>query len=416
MSAPVRGRRAAGRRVAKCDSPTAAKRMDVKQRMDVTRKSAVDSDELSFDFFSEQQRFWRRMANMPQLLEQACETRVGSTPSDVVFRTRGVRLLRYRRKTAAAYREPVLLCYALINRPYILDLRPDKSLVRQYLDRGFDVYMIDWGEPSYEDRRLTLKDYVCGFMADIARFVLSESGSDKLHLLGYCMGGTMSTLFTTRYPRSVETLTLLAAPIDFAGRETLLNCWTDQNYFDVDALVDSYGNVPAWFLQSCFLLMKPVHNMLGKYIDLYEQMDDPRAVTNFVAMERWVNDNIPMPGGVFREFVKKLFQANELVRGEFSLDGRRVDLARIRCPLLLLTAKSDHLVAPSSTEAIRRHVNSGDITSMSIDGGHVGLVTGSKAQATLWPEAVRWLTERSTAVRTRTVVAKVARTRVRRDG
>jgi polyhydroxyalkanoate synthase len=368
------------------------------------------------DLFSEQQRFWRRMANVPRLLEQVCEMPLGSTPSDVVFRTHTARLLRYRRTTPATHREPVLLCYALVNRPYILDLRPEKSVVRQYLERGFEVYMLDWGVPSYEDRRLTLKDYVCGFLMDAAQFVVRESGCDKLHLLGYCMGGTMSALFTAHNPQLVRSLTLLAAPIDFAGRETLLSCWTDRNYFDVDALVDNYGNCPAWFLQSCFLFLKPVHNLLGKYVDLYEQMDDPRVITNFVAMERWVHDNIPVAGGVFREFVKSFYQANELVRGEFRLDGKRTDLGRIRCPLLLLTAKNDHLVAPASTEGIRRHVNSQDLTSISIEGGHVGLVTGSKAQASLWPEATSWLADRSTAARPGRVAASVARTAAKRHG
>jgi polyhydroxyalkanoate synthase subunit PhaC len=356
---------------------------------------------LPLDLFAEQQGIWRRMANVPRLIERACEARVDATPYEVVFKTHTVRLLHYRRMTTADYREPVLLCYALINRPYILDLDPDKSVVRHYLERGFDVYMIDWGVPTYADRGLTLNDYVCGFLMKVVRFIIREHGCGRVHLLGYCMGGTMSALFAARNPRLVRTLTLLAAPIDFGGRESLLNYWTDRNYFDVDALLDSYGNCPAWFLQTCFLFMKPVQNFLEKYIALYAQMDDPRMVGDFVAMERWVNDNIPVAGGVFREFVKNFYQANELVRGEFRLDGRPAKLGKITCPLLLLTAKKDHLVAPCATEGIRPHVNSKDIQSMTIEGGHVGLVIGGKAQKTLWPEATRWLAERSTVARAR---------------
>jgi polyhydroxyalkanoate synthase len=211
------------------------------------------------------------------------------------------------------------------------------------------------------------------------------------------MGGTMSVLYTALNPELVRTLTLLAAPIDFSAREGLLNFWADRRYFDVDTLIDSYGNCPGWFLQSCFTLMSPVHNLLGKYVDFYEQMDNPKAIANFVAMERWVHDNIPVAGETFREFVKSFYQANDLVQGRFRLDGRPVDLKQIRCPLLLLTAKKDHLVAPSSTEAIRRYVGSQDVASMSIDGGHVGLVTGSNAQVTVWPDATSWMANRSTA-------------------
>jgi polyhydroxyalkanoate synthase subunit PhaC len=305
------------------------------------------------------------------------------------------RLLRYRRETPAVHADPVLFCYALINRHYILDLQPEKSVVRRYLEQGFEVYMIDWGVPSDADHVLTMEDHVCGFLSDAVELVLREHGRDRLHLVGYCMGGTMSALFAALHPDLLRSLTLLAAPIDFAGRETLLNIWTDPKYFDVDAFVNAHGNCPAWFLQSCFLSMNPVQNVLGKTIGFYEQMDDLQFVSNYFAMERWINDNIPVAGETFREFVKKLYQRNELVRGEFRLGRRPIDLRRITCPLLLLTAKNDHLVAPRSTEGIRPCVGSRDVRSMTIDAGHVGLVVGAKAQKTFWPEATRWLVERS---------------------
>lgn len=354
-------------------------------------------DGLPFAMFAEQMRAWRRMTNATLALDELSRPPAPYSPSETVYESGMVRLLHYRRRRPAKYLEPVLLCYALVNRPYILDLMRGRSVVRQYLDRGFDVYMIDWGAPSEEDHQLTLKDYVCGFLRDMVQFVARESRCERPHLLGYCMGGTMSAMFTAQNPELVRSLTLLAAPIDFAGHRTLLDCWTDRRYFDVDTLIDSYKNCPGWFLQSCFSLMNPVHNFFGKYMDFYEHMDDPKAVANFAAMERWVFDNIPVAGEVFREFVKCFYQANQLVEGKFSLDGRRVDLGEIRCPLLLLTAKNDNLVAPASTEEIRRYVGTYDVRSMSIEGGHVGLVTGTKAQATLWPEATRWMADRSTA-------------------
>ena len=342
-------------------------------------------------FLAEQQRTLSRMLSFPRALEAACETRVGTTPHEVVYEKRTIKLLRYRRETPAVHAEPVLVCYALINRPYILDLQPEKSVVRRYLEQGFDVYMIDWGVPSDADQGLTLEDYVCGFLKGAVDYILRQHRCEKLHLLGYCMGGTMSALFTALHPDRVRTLTLLAAPIDFSGRESLLNLWTDRTCFDVDAFIDANGNCPASFLQACFLYMKPIQNLFEKNLAFYEQLDDPRFVTNFFAMERWVNDNIPVAGETFREFVKKLYQENELVRGVFRLGDRQIDLRRIECPLLILTAKNDHLVAPSSSEGIKPHVRSRDIKTMSIDAGHVGLVVSSKAQKTFWPEATRWL-------------------------
>ena len=349
---------------------------------------------------AEGQRTWQRTLNVPRALELACETKGGVTPYDVVLEEGTLRLLRYRRETPATHSEPVLFCYALINRHYILDLQPDKSVVSRYLERGFDVYMIDWGIPSDDDRRLTLRDYVCGFLARVVDFVLQAHERNDLHLLGYCMGGTISTMFAALHPEKVRSLTLMAAPLDFAVQGSLLNLWTRAEHFDVDAFVDALGNCPASFLQNCFLLMKPVQNLLEKHVSLFDQLDDERFVANYFAMEYWVNDNIPVAGETFREFVKNLYQKNELVLGRLHLGDRRVDLERISCPLLVLTAKHDHLVVPSSTEGVVSRVGSRDITKMSIDAGHVGLVVGGKAHKAFWPKATAWLSERSTLAAT----------------
>jgi polyhydroxyalkanoate synthase len=348
------------------------------------------------DLLAEQQRMLRRMLQVPRVVELAYETRVGTTPHDVVFERSPLKLIRYRRATPATHAEPVLFCYALINRPYILDLLPGKSVVGRYLERGFEVYMIDWGIPSDADRGLSLENYVCRFLAAAVAFILQQHRRKDLHLLGYCMGGTISTLFAATNPQPVKSLSLLAAPIGFGERESLLQLWTDPEHFDVDAFIKTHGNCPAWFLQSCFLWMRPIQNFVEKSTALFEQMDDLEMVAHYFAMERWINDNVPVAGETFREFVKKLYQHNELVRGQLHLGDRRVDLRQITCPLLLLTARKDHLVAPSSTEAIRQHVTSQDIRSMSIEAGHVGLVVGGQAHRKVWPEATQWLAERST--------------------
>jgi polyhydroxyalkanoate synthase len=348
--------------------------------------------------FADPMSFWRRFLSYPRALAVAQETRVGTTPCEVVHESGTHRLLRYRRETAATWVEPVLLCYALINRPYILDLQPDKSVVRQYLAGGFEVYIIDWGAPRHGDRFLTLAHYVCGFLKQAVDHVRRERECEQVHLLGYCMGGTLSALFAALYPTVIKSLTLLAAPIDFAGKESLLNLWTNDAHFDVDAFVDAHGNCPGWFLQACFQCMKPVENLLEKNLAMFENIDDLQFIASYFAMELWINDNIPVAGETFRAFVKDFYQGNRLVRGEFHMGSERIDLARITCPLLLLMAKNDHLVPPPSTEGIRPHVGSRDVESMVVDAGHVGLVVGGRAQQRIWPEATRWLAERSTCL------------------
>src|SRR3954462_11547047 len=156
----------------------------------------------------EAQKFWKRFLSIPKVIEQARDTKVGTTPHDVVYEEDTLKLLRYRRDTPATYAEPVVVCYALVNRPYILDLQPDKSVIRQLLARGFDVYMIDWGAPSIADRSLRLHDYVCGFLKNVVDFVRKEEEVANVNLLGYCMGGAMSTMFTSVYPELVKNLIL----------------------------------------------------------------------------------------------------------------------------------------------------------------------------------------------------------------
>src|SRR6478609_10437815 len=176
-------------------------------------------------------RRWMNAWKVPQI---ARDVQVATTPHEVVYEEDSLKLLRYRSDHSIDIKEPVLVCFALVNRPYILDLQPDRSVVRQLLKRGFDVYLIDWGIPTAADRTLRIEDYVCGFLKNVANFVCSHSNSPKLNLLGYCMGGTMSTMYTALYQEQVKNLILMAAPIDFGGDEGLLNLWTRAEYFDVD--------------------------------------------------------------------------------------------------------------------------------------------------------------------------------------
>jgi polyhydroxyalkanoate synthase len=342
-------------------------------------------------------KMWSRLFAVPRVIDRARDVKVGTTPSEIVYEEDSLRLLHYRRETPPAYSEPVMICYALVNRPYIVDLQTDRSVVRQLLARGFDVYLIDWGVPSAADRSLTLKEYVDGLMKNCAEFVRQRHKNLPLHLVGYCMGGTMSAMFTARNPDLIKTLTIMAAPIDFGvGKdESLVTFWSNPDYFDVDALVDTFGNVPAAFLQASFQMMKPVQNFYSKYITFFEKMDDDKFVENYFAMEKWTNDNIPVSGETFREFVKKLYQRNELIKGEFKLGDELIDLAKITCPVQILMASADHLVPPSQSEALKDKVGSTDVKCRTLDAGHIGLSVSSKAHKTFWPEVTQWLADRS---------------------
>jgi polyhydroxyalkanoate synthase len=319
----------------------------------------------------------------------------GATPYEVVYEQDKLTLRRYLGETGPKYRPPLLFVFALVNRPYILDLRPGRSVIEHFVRAGFDTYLIDWGVAGEPERHLTLDDYINGYMANVVDYLCERSGCPQVHLLGYCMGGTMSAMYAALHPEMVRTLTLMAAGIDFSSRDGLLQLWTDSRYFDVDAFVDAFGNVPAWFLQSAFLMLKPVQNLIEKPIGFWERLEDPRYVDDFLAMETWLNDNIPVPGEVFREFIKYLYQQNRLVQNRMPVGKHTVNLRAITCPLLNLMARRDDLVPCSQSAPLNSLVGSIDRQSLELDAGHIGLAVGGKAQKELWPRAVEWLRERS---------------------
>ncbi len=296
------------------------------------------------DSVDETATMFRRMARVPFLWGKAQQIKKGATPSEIVYEEDRLKLLQYTSDRPLRYRTPLVFVFALVNRPYILDLKPDKSVVAHFLNAGFDTYLIDWGIPTDSNRHLTLDDYVNGYMANVADYVRERTGVEKINILGYCMGGTMSAMFTALHQEKIKNLILLAAGIDFATRDGLLNLWSDAANFDVDKFVEAFGNAPAAFLQSSFLMLKPVENLIEKPIAFFERLEDEQYIEDFFAMETWLNDNIPVPGEVFREFVKYLYQQNRLTKGTMPVGKHTVNLRDITCPVLNLMAQRDDLV------------------------------------------------------------------------
>jgi polyhydroxyalkanoate synthase subunit PhaC len=347
------------------------------------------------DLIQESFSHLRRLGRLTGLWQQAQEVKKGATPSEVIYEEGRLKVRHYLGEGPIRFRTPLVFVFALVNKPYILDILPDKSVVAHFVRAGFDTYLIDWGSPTHADRHLTLESYINGYLLNVVEHLCERTDSPDVSILGYCMGGTMSTMFTALHPELVRNLILLAAGIDFSTREGLLNLWADPENFDVDAFVDAFGNAPAEFLQASFQLLKPVSNFVEKPIGLWERLDDDRFVREYLTMETWLNDNIAVPGEVFREFVKYLFQQNLLVKNRMRVGRHLVNLKRITCPVLNLMATKDDLVPCAQSEPFNDLVGSSDRKTLKLNAGHIGLAMGSKAQRDLWPQAVQWLAERS---------------------
>jgi polyhydroxyalkanoate synthase len=212
-------------------------------------------------------------------------------------------------------------------------------------------------------------------------------------MIGYCMGGTLAAMFAARHPTAVRWLTLLGTPIDF-HRSGRLAEWTRPQRFDADLLIDAYGNMPPWLMQSGFKLLNPV-DALSKLMRLHQNATDEQATRQFVALEAWLDDNLAFPGGLYRDYIRGLYQDNALVRGQFRVGGEPVDLRRIVAPLLNVIALKDHICEPPSSRALMELVASTDKQVFEFDTGHIGLTTSRRAHQQLWPRVIDWMEERS---------------------
>ena len=337
----------------------------------------------------------RRMSALPLLYDKAQKVRKGVTPSEVVYEEDKLKVYHYIGKGEVKHKTPLIVVFALVNRPYIVDLKEGRSVVANFVEDGFDTYLIDWGKPSDADRFLTTDDYVNGYLQNCVDHVCERTGSKQVNIMGYCMGGTLSTMYTALHQDSVKNLILMATGIDFSTREGLINLWADSEYFDVDAFVDSVGNVPAEFLQTAFLMLNPVGNFLEKPINFWENIENDKFVDDFLYMETWLNDNISVPGEVYREFAKYLFQQNLLAKNKFPVGKHIVNLGDIKCPVLNLMASKDNLVPCSQSAPLNDLISSKDKEIIEFKTGHIGLAVSGRAQKELWPKVVEWLGKRS---------------------
>ena len=311
--------------------------------------------------------------------------RVGKTPADVVHRENKWRLLRYRpRPAGCGFATPVLLVPSLINRHYVLDLMPGKSLVEYLVGSGHDVYVIDWGTPGAEDRHLTFDDICDRYLGRAVRVSARVSGSQGVHLCGYCLGGTLAVIHAAARPERVASLVALAAPVAFADGG-ILSRWTRSPSFDVAALVDAFGNVPWQLLQASFQLLRPTLG-LSKAVGVIDRAWDDEFLDGFFALETWGNDAVSFPGACYQRYVEELYRRDALLGGDFTLSGEVVKLEELRCPTLVVTFEHDTIVPASSAAVLLDRIGAAEKRRIHLAGGHVGAVVSRKASGRLWPE------------------------------
>jgi polyhydroxyalkanoate synthase len=349
------------------------------------------------DMYVELQKIYEKSRTFNRLV--TTDARIAQTPKTQVWALNKARLYRYVPVVPQEQRHkvPLLMVFAIMNRPHVLDLRPGHSFVEYMLKKGYELYLLDWGAPGPEDCNLTFDDYTLDYLPRVVRKLKAISGSERFNMLGWCLGALITTLYASLRPDDgLESLILLTAPLDFTDKKSCgFIRWTSNPAFDPDKLVDAFGNVPGEMIDYGAKVLKPVENFIGSYLNLWDNIDNPKVVESWHAMNTWVRDIIPMAGGAYRQLITEFYKENRLVTGKLVLRGEPVDLGRFKAKLLNVIAEGDHITPPCQSEGIMDKVGSQDKEVFRVRGGHIGIMAGSGAERTTWPHIESWLAARS---------------------
>ncbi|MFA7587447.1 MAG: alpha/beta fold hydrolase [Novosphingobium sp.] len=319
---------------------------------------------------------------------------VGAMDKDLLWRDGTAALYRYRPLLEEIYRVPLLIVSPPSNKGYIFDLAAGQSMVEYLLQRGYDVFLLDWFPPRRDEAHLAFADYVDKFIPQSVARVLEASGESELTLAGYCMGGTLATMYAALHAGGpIRNFIAFATPVNFSHMKAF-QIWADRRHFDVDDVVDRLGNIPPELMLGAFDLMRPANRTAG-LLNLWANMWNDEFVKSYRMFDRWAAETLPVPGEYFRETVKHLIWENALVENTLEIGGRRVDLSKITVPILNIVAKHDHVVLHGSTQPLMTATGSTDREEIIAKGGHVSLVAGPGALRRLWPLIDAWLGKRS---------------------
>lgn len=282
---------------------------------------------------------------------------------------------------------PVLVVPSLVNRAYILDLWLDRSLMRRLAAEGFHPFLVDWGTPGPEERDFDLSAYVAGRLSAVLDRVLAASGQPPV-VVGYCMGGLLALALARLRPRDISGLVLMATPWDFHTEKPALARAVAVATAPWLPLFDQLGVLPVDVLQGLFAGLDPF--LVVRKFCAFAQLDpaSPRA-REFVALEDWLNDGVPLAAPVARECLLGWYGENTPALGRWTVAGAPIVPEAISVPSLVVVPEQDRIVPPLSARALARAIPNANVLNAPF--GHIGMVSSSRAPAELWVPLVRWL-------------------------
>ncbi len=363
----------------------------------------------------------------------------------ILYKKDNVRLIRfiadYDKSTANNGKNPLLIIYAPINQFHIMDINPNRSVVKSLLSKGIDVYLLDWGYPTSKYDRLSLYDYVT-YVRDAVQFIqkqsstfisvdmqeeikdkntnqmnleikntkkndlIDKSGSDtssssnrvnqnstypeqKISILGYCWGGIIALCYASLHNNDIRNLTLLAVPVDSSKDQTILSTWAKN--LNADKIIDEFGHLNGQVLDIGFMMRNPMRYTIDKYLTMAKKYNDKEFMDIFRSVEEWLYNTPNIPGKLFKDIINECYKNNSLVKNNMRVNNEIINLKKINVPIQTIVAENDDLVSPESTMEIENCVSSNTKKMIKFKGGHVGLCVSGSAHSQLWPEVADWI-------------------------
>jgi polyhydroxyalkanoate synthase subunit PhaC len=320
---------------------------------------------IDFDIEKELKR-WRKFVN---ILNDA-EPMVGQTPKNVVWKKNKATLLHYP-AVEKKYETPIFLVYSLFNRSYLLDLAPGLSVIEGLVNKGYEVYLLDWGIAGPEDQDINLETYVMDYIKKGVQRALRHSGADGISLIGYCLGGTLASIYTSIAEEPIKNLIAATSPFNFEP-VSMPDKWAEgfkNDAFNLERMLDVHSIIPSEYVQAFFRGMgSPIY--FSPYVSLMNRIDDDKFVEKWRRVNKWTNEHVPFTREAFRQFNNDLARNNKFFKGEFTVRGRKADLANIKSNFLAVASKNDHLVIEEQVAPVMDKVSSEDKTYKLIDAGH----------------------------------------------
>lgn len=317
-----------------------------------------------------------RLRNLSLLKTSYYKKRIAGTSFEVVATRGKFRLLHFSPdESLKGEGKPILIIPSLINRYTILDLYSGCSVIENLIDQGHEVFLLDWGVPRVQDKYLSLEDHIELGLKWSLKKVLNITASDKVHLMGQCLGGTLSAMVASECPQKIESLILLTTPIDFHVEGPFYH-WVHKSNLNLDQMVETWGNVHAEFLDRSFQMLTPMAGIKQKKV-LWDLGWDDAFMKKHVAITNWVQDSVPFPGLAYKELIEKFYRKNEL------------NLTPLKMPVISFLAKGDIIVPNASTQALEAF--SDQYQEVSLPGGHIGCVVGERGHKELCENLNQWL-------------------------